>query len=33
MPLPPPAETPYGEIHKMMGLAPMFGFEFVQSKQ
>jgi len=32
MTLPQPAETPYGEIQKMMGLAPMFGFEFVQSK-
>jgi quercetin dioxygenase-like cupin family protein len=33
MTLPPPVETPYSEIQKMMTLAPMFGFEFVQSKQ
>jgi hypothetical protein len=29
MTLPPPAETPYSEIQKMMALAPKFGFEFV----
>lgn len=29
MTLPPPAETPYSEIQKMMALAPQYGFEFV----
>jgi quercetin dioxygenase-like cupin family protein len=29
MTLPPPAETPYSEIQKMMALAPTYGFEFV----
>jgi len=30
MTLPPPAETPYSEIQKMMALAPTYGFEFVR---
>ena len=30
--LPPPAEMPYGEIQKMMALAPTYGFEFVPPK-
>jgi quercetin dioxygenase-like cupin family protein len=29
MTLPPPAETPYSEIQKMMSLASTYGFEFV----
>ena len=29
MTLPPPTETPYAEIQKMMALAPTYGFEFV----
>jgi hypothetical protein len=29
MMLPPPTETPYSEIQKMMALAPSYGFEFV----
>jgi hypothetical protein len=29
MTLPPPADTPYSEIQKMMALAPGSGFEFV----
>ena len=29
MTLPPPTETPYSEIQKMMALAPKFGIEFV----
>ena len=33
MTLPPPAETPYSEIQKMMALAPKFGFEFVLPKR
>jgi quercetin dioxygenase-like cupin family protein len=33
MTLPPPAETPYSEIQKMMALAPTFGFEFVLPKR
>ena len=33
MTLPPPAETPYSEIQKMMALAPRFGFEFVPPKR
>lgn len=33
MTLPPPAETPYSEIQKMMALAPSYGFEFVPPKQ
>jgi len=33
MTLPPPAEMPYGEIQKMMALAPTFGFEFVPPKK
>ena len=32
MTLPPPAETPYSEIQKMMALAPEYGFEFVLPK-
>jgi quercetin dioxygenase-like cupin family protein len=32
MTLPPPAEVPYGEIQKMMALAPDYGFEFVMPK-
>jgi hypothetical protein len=32
MTLPPPAETPYSEIQKMMALAPTYGFEFVPPK-
>ena len=32
MTLPPPAETPYSEIQKMMALAPTYGFEFVRPK-
>lgn len=32
MTLPPPAETPYSEIQKMMALAPQYGFEFVPPK-
>jgi quercetin dioxygenase-like cupin family protein len=32
MTLPPPAEVPYGEVQKMMALAPKYGFEFVLSK-
>ena len=30
--LTPPAEMPYGEIQKMMALAPTYGFEFVPPK-
>jgi hypothetical protein len=30
MTLPPPSETPYSEIQKMMALAPTYGFEFVR---
>lgn len=33
MTLPPPAETPYAEIQKMMALAPSYGFEFVPPEQ
>ena len=33
MTLPPPAETPYSEIQKMMALAPKFGIEFVLPKR
>jgi quercetin dioxygenase-like cupin family protein len=33
MTLPPPAETPYSEIQKMMALAPEYGFEFVGPKR
>ena len=33
MTLPPPAETPYSEIQKMMALAPQYGFEFVLPKR
>src|SRR5215472_7899753 len=32
MTLPPPAETPYSEIQKMMALAPEYGFEFLPPK-
>jgi quercetin dioxygenase-like cupin family protein len=32
MTLPPPTETPYGEIQKMMALASTYGFEFVPPK-
>ncbi|MFN8180156.1 MAG: quercetin 2,3-dioxygenase [bacterium] len=32
MTLPPPRETPYSEIQKMMALAPQYGFEFVGPK-
>jgi quercetin dioxygenase-like cupin family protein len=32
MTLPPPGETPYSEIQKMMALAPEYGFEFVLPK-
>ena len=32
MTLPPPGEIPYGEIQKMMSLAPKYGFEFVLPK-
>jgi quercetin dioxygenase-like cupin family protein len=32
MTLPPPAETPYSEIQKMMALAPSYGFEFVPKR-
>jgi quercetin dioxygenase-like cupin family protein len=32
MTLPPPAETPYAEIQKMMALAPTYGFEFLPPK-
>jgi quercetin dioxygenase-like cupin family protein len=32
MTLPPPTETPYSEIQKMMALAPQYGFEFVPPK-
>jgi quercetin dioxygenase-like cupin family protein len=32
MTLPPPAEIPYGEIQKMMALAPEYGFEFLLSQ-
>src|SRR5437762_2124043 len=32
MTLPPPTETPYSEIQKMMALAPSYGFEFVAPK-
>jgi quercetin dioxygenase-like cupin family protein len=32
MTLPPPTETPYSEIEKMMALAPEYGFEFVIPK-
>jgi len=32
MTLPPPTETPYSEIQKMMALAPTYGFEFVPPK-
>jgi len=30
--LPPPAEVTYGEIQKMLSLAPKYGFEFVPPK-
>jgi len=33
MTVPPPAETPYSEIQKMMALAPSYGFEFVRPQQ
>jgi hypothetical protein len=33
MTLPPPAETPYSEIQKMMALAPKYGYEFVLPKR
>lgn len=33
MTLPPPAEVPYSEKQKMMGLAAKYGFEFVPPKQ
>jgi hypothetical protein len=33
MMLPPPTETPYSEIQKMMALAPKFGIEFVLPKR
>src|SRR5262249_48961594 len=33
MTLPPPAEIPYTEKHKMMALAPEYGMEFVSPKQ
>jgi hypothetical protein len=33
MTLPPAGETPYGEIQKIMALAPTYGFEFVSPKQ
>ena len=33
MTLPPQGEPPYGEIQKMMALAPTYGFEFVPPKQ
>lgn len=33
MTLPPPAETPYSELQKMMALAPNFGLEFVFPKR
>ncbi len=33
MTLPPPTETPYSEIQKMMALAPTFGIEFVLPKR
>jgi hypothetical protein len=32
MTLPPPTETPYSEVQKMMALAPSYGFEFVAPK-
>jgi hypothetical protein len=32
MTLPPPTEVSYGEIQKMMALAPKYGFEFVLPK-
>ncbi len=32
MTLPPPAETPYDEVQKMMALAPEYGFEFLPPK-
>jgi len=32
MTLPPPAETPYSEIQKMMALAPKYGLEFLTPK-
>jgi hypothetical protein len=33
MTLPPPSETPYSEIQKMMTLAATYGFEFVPPTQ
>lgn len=33
MTLPPPAETPYSEVQKMLAAAPKFGIEFVLPKQ
>lgn len=33
MTLPPPAETPYSEIQKMLAAAPRFGIEFVLPKK
>ena len=33
MTLPPPTETPYSEIQKMMAVAPKFGIEFVLPKR
>jgi hypothetical protein len=33
MTLPPPAETPYSDLQKMMALAPKFGLEFVSPKR
>ncbi len=33
MTLPPPAETPYSEIQKMLAAAPRFGVEFVLPKR
>jgi quercetin dioxygenase-like cupin family protein len=33
MTLPPPTEVSYGEIEKMMSLAPKYGFEFVFPKR
>ena len=32
MTLPPPAETPYGEIQKMMAVMPKYGLEIVMPK-
>jgi quercetin dioxygenase-like cupin family protein len=33
MTLPPPTETPYSEIQKMMAIAPKYGLEFVVPKR